>query len=338
MKKMKIVTLIGLFAVLTACSEKAVVEKPSFVSFKNEVSFNDFTEALGSILDKNPVTGATLESAVPSFESKGSTKINSETSYTRSGEGKTMSFYSAMFSTTIDSQSSFDTNSKIYNYSGKFNYVENEKYYNNEEITEIADIEKRDFHLENKDFEENKHVAILNKNSRLISDTEIEDANIDYVSSLVATSSLYIDYGRIPNLIDWLGYTDKEKSYFKFYVDENVLTVSMEKEIVDEAKKVIKDKEQVTSRTKKTETRTIQLSVDKNEVKYKDYVVSSEKREKIEYLDNYISTDAREIKLMKSTDSYIRLNEKISLSSENLSNYREGREELSSLFFTYLDL
>ena len=338
MKKMKIITLISLFAVLTACSEKSTVEKPSFSGYKNEVTFNEFYEALDKLSVKNAVFGAKLDSFVPSFESKGLTKINMETSYSRSGEAKTMSFYSSLKSSTIESQSSFDTAKKIYDYSSKKNYVLNEKYYNNEEITEIADTTKKSFHLENKDFEGEKHVAILNKNSHLLSDSSVEDENIDFVASIIATSSLYVDYDNIPSLVDWIGYTEIEKKNFKFYVDDNTLTVAMNKEISAEVKKLVVNDEKIISKTKKTETRTLQLVIDTNEVKYKDYIVSNEKYEHMDYSEEYISTDTRETKIIKSTDSYIKLSDKVSLNEENESSYREGREVISDLYFTYSDL
>ena len=338
MKKIHCLTLISLFAVLVGCTEKSVVEKPSFSSYKNEVSFEDFSDRISKIFDENIVLSAHLDSDVPSFEAKTVARRTSETSNTRSGEAKTMSFYSSSISSSIETQSSFDSINKLFDYSGKQTYVQNEKYYNNEEITEIAKTNKRDYQLQNVDFEDGSYVATFNKNSHLLSESVFSSENLCYVTSLVASLSLFVDNERIPDIFDWIMYSETEQKYFKFYIDDNILTCTMNREVSTETKKVIKETEHVSSRTKKTETRTMQLMVGKNEAKYKDYIVSTEKIERLDYLDNYISTDTIETKNVKSTDAYLRLNDKISLKAENIDSYKEGRESVVGLSFSYTDL
>ena len=338
MRKVNYLVFVSLFAILVSCTEKKVVEKPSFSGYKNAVSFDVFNEQMNTITENNEILSAGIEDTVPSFESKGTTKITIDKSYTRSGQAKTMSFYSSSVNSSIDASSSFDSNNKVFNYSGKKTYVQNEKYYNNEEITEIAETAKKDFHLEKATFEEGGFVAILNKNSHLMSNSLFEDTNIDFLASYVATTTLFVDNGRIPNIFDWLKYTEVERGYFKFYNDKNVLTCVMDKKFVSETKEDVDGVEKVSARITKNESRTLQLSVEKNEVKYKDYIEVNEKTELIAYKDSYTYIDTRETKTVKSTDSYIRLNDKVSLSAENQANYREGREVVTSIFFSYSSL
>lgn len=337
MKKIRIISLFVLMFTLASCQEsKAVgIDRPTFSNYKNEVSYASFIESLNSAVSSFAISPSIANEESKSFSFEGKRQSTKTESNKNSGKGKEMVNKTVTTDLTTTAKGSFDKNNYLFDYEGNNKEVVNSKIVNNEQNYEIATDTNHKFQLQiTETKEEEKVVSIFNKNSHILTETDVAEDKLNSLTVGVAEASIFYSSYNIPSSDTWSALSDEAKAKYHFYVDSTTFTLSFQDQVDVERKEVLPSgEERVISQTKRDDNLLMQFVFTQSDVKYHEYHTNDSMHKVNEFLNNFISTDTTESKSVIAVDSYIKLDETISLTAESSDGYYEGDESLNALYF-----
>lgn len=336
MKKMSVVTLLIVPFLLCSCSqEKTGIEKPSFSSYKNLVSYGEFVEKYNSLFETFGVSPLLENENSKSFSFAGKRVLNKTDSTTLSGKGKEVVAEHVITDLNTNVSGSYDQTNSLFDYSGNQKDVVNHKFINNEQSYEIASDVSRNFQLQKMENEDKEvMVSIFNRNTKALTITDSEEAKFNSEGATIALATLFYSDTNIPSAEVWDAYSEANQSKYKFYIDGSTITMSFQDNVDVEGKTTTPTGEDVTvTYTKKKISLLLQFAFSNNDLKYHEYYTLDSSVKTISYLENYTSTELVESKSISAIDSAITLDDAVSLIAESPSGYYEGNDYIKNLYF-----
>ena len=330
MAKLKYLSAFSLIFLLVGCKEEATIKKPVYSPYSQTITHEQLLQDYSWYVNTNPVLGATNKSEVPSYVSETNVATEASATKTISGDSKEMVLYDTKSSTNMEVKGYYDQEKNIFEYYAEKNDVANNKYYNNEQTNESVTRSTRSFQLEE---DKKKVVNIFNIQTKSLTALEDNEKTIAYLGSSIVSKSAFISSSFFPSQVAWDFFTEEVRDRYTFYRDGDVLTISYTFELDFEGKELINDVEMVTLRRNQQTQCLLQFFFTPEEFSYREYRTSVSKTETFDIRDTYIVKETTETSVIASIESIIRLNSNLSLTSENPSNYHEGGDVLTSLYY-----
>ena len=334
-KLVKVSLLLSVVALASACSAQTIVSKPSFLSYKNSVQFEEFNDKFKELSELCPITNLSPDVEDKSFSLATSTQKHIEESVKRVGDVKEMVFSHITSYNTIAVYGAYDAEQTLFEYNGEQFISSNQQYYNKEKVTGNIETKLSKFVLEKEiRMDADPAILIANKDKKLVSETPYSGDDFVTLSKTIAYYSLFVD-SRFPTESRWSAVDDSLKGYYTFYVDNNTLTVVYDQsegvKHYDDAEDRIIDKQSI------NRYRVMQFYFSETEIRYTDYLKYNYKIETYSYLDDSIITDTRTASEVKATKSIIKLDDSVNVEKPATALYRKGNETLENLYFVSLD-
>lgn len=275
MKKTKFLLMVAPLFLLTSCGDSFAYNEPKFNSYKNEVSFEYYSNHNAELMKNNKFYG---ESISTSFTFKADMGGVSTISQIRGGKEISRGEESVFAKAQIN----YDDTSCAAYYENTFEGKEVEFEIKSEETSSNEAVEKltQKQKIQDEDYDGEKLATKINEDEKTYSCITPSVGNtFNYSFKLVSE----IMDSAMEDFTDYSDATDEEKANYKIYVDSNTSTVLYEESNTSDI--LISSTYSVGTR-ETTQKNKVQIFIDETTVRFvSTYVMTS----KSTYIDDYYS-------------------------------------------------